>query len=87
MYLFKLKFLFSSGIHPGVGLLGHMNSSIFSLRNSTLFSTVAAPIYIPTKCKKIPLFFTTSPFVICVLFDDSHSDIDDILLCFFLIDV
>ena len=41
----------------------------------TLFSLVAAPVYILKKSMWVSLFSTSLPiFVICVLFDDSHSD-------------
>ena len=40
-----------------------------------LFSTVAAPIYIPTNSAGGPLFTTPSPvFITCRFFDDDHSD-------------
>ena len=40
-----------------------------------LFSTAAIPMYIPSNSVQGSLFFTPSPaFVICVLFEDSHSD-------------
>ena len=54
MYLFKLVFLFSSDIYPGVELLGHM-TVLFSVVSGTsvLFSTVAAPIYIPTNSVQV----------------------------------
>ena len=40
-----------------------------------LFSTVAAPTYIPTNSAQGSLFSTSLPtFVTCRLFDDSHSD-------------
>ena len=63
-------------IYPGVELLGHM-VVLFSVFWETyiLFSTVAATIYIPTTMYEGLLFFTSPPtFVICVFFDDSHSD-------------
>ena len=49
MYLFKLVFLFSSNICPGVGLLDHMVVLVLVFwGTSILFSIVAAPTYIPT---------------------------------------
>ena len=40
-----------------------------------LFSTAAIPMYIPSNSVQGSLFFTPSAaFVICVLFEDSHSD-------------
>ena len=49
-YLFKLVFLFFWGdIYPGVELRGHMVVVFLVFwETSVLFSTVAAPIYIPT---------------------------------------
>ena len=48
-YFFELVFLFSSDKHPEVELLDH-RAVLFLVfwGTSTLFSTVAAPIYIPT---------------------------------------
>ena len=49
MYLFELVFLFSSDIYPGVELLSPMVVLFLVFwETSILFSTVAAPIYIPT---------------------------------------
>ena len=40
-----------------------------------MFSTVATPVYVPTKVYEGSFFSTSLPtFVICGLFDDSHSD-------------
>ena len=47
MYLFELLYFFFN-IYPGMGLLSHMVIVFIFLRNSILFSTVAAPTYIPT---------------------------------------
>ena len=53
MYLFKLEFLSFLDICPGVGLLDHMVTLIFSLlRNLVLFSIVATPIYISTNVQE-----------------------------------
>ena len=51
--------------------------SIFvSFKISILFSTTAAPVYIPTNSVLgLSFFHILKPtFVICVLFDDGHSD-------------
>ena len=49
MYLFELVFSFFSDIYPGVELLGHMIVLFLVFWDTfILFSTVAAPIYIPT---------------------------------------
>ena len=59
VYLSKLVFSFFSGKYPGVELLGHMVVLFLVFwETSLLFSTVAAPIYIPTT--KGSLFSTTS---------------------------
>ena len=47
-YHFELMFLFFVDIYPEVELLGHMIVIFFVFwESSILFSTVAAPIYIP----------------------------------------
>ena len=49
MYLFELVFLFFLDIYPGEELLDHIVVLFLVFKgNSILFSTVAAPIYIPT---------------------------------------
>ena len=70
MYLFELVFSFSLDIYPGVELLDYMVVLFLVVwGNSTLFSTVAAPIYTPTKVYKGSLSSTVSPtFVVCDLF-------------------
>ena len=67
---------FFSVIHSGLDLLGHMVVLFLVFSEMfILFSTTAALIYIPTNSVQGSLFSTSSPtFVICVLFDDSHSD-------------
>ena len=87
MGLFKLVFLFlflfSLAISPGVEFLGHMIVVFLVFwGTSLLFSTVAALIYISAKSVQGSLFFTSSPaFVICVLFDDGHSDRWEVIPC------
>ena len=75
MYLFKLVFLFLD-IYPQVELLGHLVVIFFIFwETSILFSTVAVLMYIPTNSVwGFPFLHTFPTFVICVLFDDSHSD-------------
>ena len=75
MYLFELVFSFSSAIYPAVELLDHMIVLFLVFEGtSTLFSIVATPIYISPTVYKCSLFSTSSlTFVICGLFDDSHS--------------
>ena len=62
-------------------MLAHMAVLFLVFRQtSILFSTVAAPIYIPTIVFKGSLFATSSPrFVTCRLFDDRHSDMCEVL--------
>ena len=70
------NYLVFLAIYPGVELLGHM-VVIFLVfwEISTLFSTVAAPVYIPTNNVQGFFFSTSLPtFVICVLFDYTHFD-------------
>ena len=55
MYLFKLVFLFFSATYPGVKSLGHMVVLFFVYWEiSIVFSTVTAPIYIPTNSVQGP---------------------------------
>ena len=68
-------FIFSRYI-PRSGIAGSSESSIFSfLEPSIQFSTVTEPIYIPhQQCTGVPFPPTSFPtFVICKLFNDSHS--------------
>ena len=62
MYLLKLEFSAFPDKYPGVGLLDHM-VTLFSIFKGTfvLFSTVAAPIYIPTNSiENFPFLYTLS---------------------------
>ena len=83
-YLFKLVFLFSLDKYPEVDLL---DDTVFLFKNfwetSTLFSIVAAPIYIPTICVRgFPFlsildntcYFLVFLFVCLFVFDNSHSN-------------
>ena len=67
---------FFSDIYLGVELLGQMVVLFLVFWEIyILFSTVAAPIYIPTySVQEFPILTSLPTFVICVLFDDSHSD-------------
>ena len=88
MYVFKLVgFLkISSDIYPAVELLNHAVVLFLVFRGtSVLFSTVDAPIYIPTNSiQGFPPPHILSVFIIFVPFDGSHSDKceSDILLLF-----
>ena len=64
-----------SDMYQGKELLGHMVVLLLVLWEiSILFSTVTAPVHLlNNQCTRIAL--TSSPtFMICALFDDSHSD-------------
>ena len=63
MYLFELWF--SPEICPGEGLLAHMVALVFS-GTFTLFSTVAAPTYIPSNSIEGFLFLHTLFSVYCL---------------------
>ena len=67
MYLFKLVFLFFSDIYPGVELIDHM--VVLFLEEWLHQFTFPLTVYEGS-------FFSTSSTtsVICVLFDDSHSE-------------
>ena len=61
-YLFELMFLFLSDICPGVELLGHMVALFLVFwETSILFSTVAAPIYVPTNSALLYTLVSFSP--------------------------
>ena len=62
--------------YPGVELLGHMvvKFLVFLRKLPTVFQWLHQVTFSPTVYKG-PLFSTSSStFVICILFDDSHSD-------------
>ena len=70
--IFELVALFFSDIYPSVELLYHM---LLSWETYMLFSTAAAPIYIPTSSVQgFPfLHILTNSCYLCS-FDDSHCD-------------
>ena len=73
MYPFEL--LFSQGICPVVGLLGHTVVLIFVFQGTV--STVAASIYILINSASRFFFLHTLPaFIVCSFFflNDGHSD-------------
>ena len=75
-YPFRLMFLFVFCFYARSGLAGPYGSSILLFwETSVWFSTVAAPVHVPTNSVEGSLFSTPSPtLVICRLFDDDHSD-------------
>ena len=73
----SLSILVSSGYMSSSGTDESHDSSIPSFFKgiSTLFSTVAVPVCIPTKSvKMLPFLHTSSAFIVCRLFDGGHSD-------------
>ena len=88
MYLIKLVVLFFSEYIPRSGTAESYDSSIFRfLRNFHIgywYSIVAIPIYTPSKSMQgFPFFYTFPIFIICGLFDDSHSDRCEVVSCCF----
>ena len=88
MYLVELVFSFPSDKYPDVEFLDHMVVLVLMFwGTSTLFSLVAAPIYIFPNSS---LFSSSLPtLVIFCLFDDNHSDRYEwylivIFICIFL---
>ena len=79
MYLFKACFY--PGICQGVVFLGHMGALFLVFSGSfTLFSIVAVPIYIPTNSVAgFPSLHTLSSFIVCVIFNDGHSDCYEVI--------
>ena len=81
----QINFSFSLDICPGVELLGHVTVLFLIFWGTSIFSIVAASIYIPGNRVKGSIFSICSPmFVTCVLFDDSSSDRCDISLSFLI---
>ena len=76
VYLFKLEFSFPSDVYGKVELLGHMVLLLLVFQgNFIMFPTSAAPIYNSTNSvQMIPFLPIQTAFLICGLFDDSHSD-------------
>ena len=76
IYFFELVFLFSSGKYPKVKVICCM-AVLFLIFSGTVFQFTnwLHKFTIPPTVHKDSIFSTSSTiFVICVLFDDSHSD-------------
>ena len=72
---FKVVFCVPLDIFPEVGSLGQKAGPFLVSRgNSILFSTVAAPVCIPTNSALGFPFCTSSPALICWCIDDGRSD-------------
>ena len=81
IYLFELVFSFSFDKYLKVELLGCMVVLfLVYLGTSILFPQWLHQFTFPQTVYKCSLFTTSSPtFVICVLFDDSHSDKNEVI--------
>ena len=66
---------------PRNGIIGSKGSFIFLIfkGNSILFSTVAAPVCIPTYNALGSLFSASSPALVCWFINDSHSDRHEVI--------
>ena len=72
----SFSILVSSGYMPKSGIAGLYGSSTVSLRNlHTILRSDCASFTFPPTVKEDSLFSPPSPaFIICVLFDNDHSD-------------
>lgn len=69
---FWVDIFISSCRYPDINLLNHLLVLFLIFwRNSTLFSTVAVPVFIPTSGARGFFFSTSSPTLISCLFDKS----------------
>lgn len=75
VYLFTLMSLFFAGMCPVAGLMGHVVSPLVFWDSSMLFSTVAAPVYIPTVAHMEFFFASCWQHLLSVVsLDDSRFD-------------
>ena len=80
------KLVFSLDVYQGVELLSQIVVLFLVFcGHSMLVSIVTTSVYITTSSVDCSLFCTSSTFVICDLFDGSHSDRCKVLICISLI--
>ena len=81
----QIRFSFSLDIYTGVAFLSHVIVQFLIFWGASIFSILAASIYITGNRVKGSVFSICSPmFVTCILFDDSSSDRCDISLSFLI---
>ena len=80
---FQIIFSFLSDIYPRVELISYMIALfLVFLRNLHMFSTVAAPIYIPTNVWSVTFSLQSHKYLLFVVFyKDGHSDLFVVLIC------
>ena len=80
---FQIVFSFLSDIYPRVELISYIIALfLVFLRNLRMFSTVAAPIYIPTNVGSVTFSLQSHKYLLFVVFyKDGHSDLFVVLIC------